>query len=113
MARVTKKIYAALMTAKDDTRLIIDLQNKMDENPVNNAMEEIRKLGQDLKVTNAYKTAQAMAEIAAKYLADPENAHATAEAMSNHAKRWLADFEDANPLWRPTNQVPVKETQTP
>lgn len=52
--RISRKAFAAIMTAKDD-------------------MKEIIALGEELKVTNAYKTAQKMAEIAAKYMADFEN----------------------------------------
>lgn len=49
--RISKKAFAAIMTAKDDMRQIIEL-------------------GNDLKVTNAYNTAKAVIAIAEKYMAD-------------------------------------------
>ena len=105
MARISKKTYAALMCAKDDTREIIKLREAMNANPVNTLVEDILELCANLKVTNAYKTCQAIAELAGKYQCCEANAHATAEAMANHAARWLADFEDVNPLWKPTPTV--------
>lgn len=61
--RISKKAYAAIKTAQDD-------------------MAKIQALAAELKVTNAYKTAQAMAEIANKY---------------------MADFADVDPAWTPAN----------
>lgn len=51
MARMSRKNFAAIMTAKDD-------------------MAKIVELGADLKVTNSYNTAKEMLAIAQKYMAD-------------------------------------------
>lgn len=70
--RISKKAFAAIMTAKDDMNAII-------------------AMGNDLKVTNAYKTAQAMLEIANKY---------------------MADFGDVDPAWTPASAQKA-EAQAP
>lgn len=69
MARISKKAFAAIMTAKDD-------------------MRKIQELGANLKVTNAFKTAQAMLEIANTY---------------------MADFEDCDPYWTPARLAKPEE----
>ena len=72
--RISKKAFAAIMTAKDDMNAII-------------------AMGADLKVTNSYKTAQAMLEIAQKY---------------------MADFGDVDPAWTPASaQAQANTAQVP
>ena len=61
MKPLSKKTYASIFCAKDD-------------------FNKIKTLGGELKVTNAYKTAKAMLEL---------------------ANKWLSDFEDVNPSWKP------------
>lgn len=51
MMKISKKNYAAIMTAKDDMRAIV-------------------ALGKNLTNANAYKTAYQMVAIAVKYMAD-------------------------------------------
>lgn len=71
MKPLSKKTYASIFCAKDD-------------------FKAIREMGQDLKVTNSYKTAKAMLEL---------------------ANKWLADFEDVNPSWKP-DEAPATATIT-
>ena len=61
MKPLSKKTYASIFCARDDFRAI-------------------KEMGNDLKVTNSYKTAKAMLEL---------------------AEKWLNDFEDVNPQWKP------------
>lgn len=69
MKPLSKKTYASIFCARDDFRAI-------------------KEMGNDLKVTNSYKTAKAMLEL---------------------AEKWLNDFEDVNPQWKPDEaQATVK-----
>lgn len=61
MKPLSKKTYASIFCARDDFRAI-------------------KEMGNDLKVTNSYKTAKAMLEL---------------------AEKWLNDFEDVNTQWKP------------
>lgn len=75
--RISKKAFAAIMTAKDD-------------------MKQIVELGNDLKVTNAYNTAKAVIAIAEKYMADfgdvdPAWSPAKAKAAEAQAKAEVAE----------------------
>lgn len=71
---MNKKHFACIMTAKED-------------------MQKIVEMGQDLKVTNAYKTAQAMLEVAQKF---------------------MNDFGDCDPHWnKNTAAKPEAAVETP
>ena len=61
MKPLSKKTYASIFCARDD-------------------FKAIKEMGNDIKVTNSYKTAKAMLEL---------------------AEKWLNDFEDVNPQWKP------------
>jgi hypothetical protein len=69
MKPLSKKTYASIFCARDD-------------------FKAIKEMGNDIKVTNSYKTAKAMLEL---------------------AEKWLNDFEDVNPQWKPDEaQATVK-----
>jgi hypothetical protein len=87
MARVTKKTYAALMSAKDYMKSIREMT------------QETLNLTSDLKVTNAYHTAQVASE--------------ALKAISEIAECYINDFSDVDPRWRPEHKPDKDNTLQP
>lgn len=87
MARVSRKTYAALMTAKDDM------------NAIRKMTQDALELTKELKVTNAYRTAQAASE--------------ALKAIAEIAESYITDFSDVDPKWKPpaTNEVAPAEIE--